>query len=73
MFIKKSKFKDCTEGNGTFSAITLPPPEVKTSHKGKVIGASRGKFARPHMEVERNIMTRRILESKPSFRQMRAL
>jgi hypothetical protein len=47
-----------------FSATTLPPPEVKTSHKLKIIGASRAKFSRPRTEVERNFMAKRVLESK---------
>jgi hypothetical protein len=55
-----------------FSATTLPPPGVKTSHKLKIIGASRAKFSRPRTEVERNLMARRIFENRPSFRQMRA-
>jgi len=54
-----------------FSAITLPPPEVKTSHKTKVIEASRMKFGRPREEVEKEILQRRALEGKPSHLQMR--
>jgi hypothetical protein len=54
-----------------FSAITLPPPEVKTSHKTKIIEASRMKFGRPRAEVEREIMARRVLEEKSSCPQMR--
>jgi hypothetical protein len=53
-----------------FSAITLPPPKVKTSHKAKVIEASRMKFGRPRAEVEREIMARRVLEEKsPRFQR----
>ena len=55
-----------------FSALTLPPPEAKTSHKAKVTEVSRAKFARPRMEIERNITARKILENRPSFRQTRA-
>jgi len=47
-----------------FSAITLPPPEVKTSHKTKAIGSSRMRFARPRAEVEREIMARKGLGGK---------
>jgi hypothetical protein len=54
-----------------FSAITLPPPEVKTSHKASVIAASRMKFGRPRAEVEREIFERRGTEEKPSHPQMR--
>ena len=53
-----------------FSAITLPPPEVKTSYKTKVIEASRIKFGRPRSEVEMEIMARRLLEEKtPRFQR----
>ena len=54
-----------------FSAITLPPPEVKTSHKASVIAASRMKFGRPREEVEREIITRKVKVEKPSHPQMR--
>lgn len=54
-----------------FSAITLPPPEVKTSYRDKIIEASRMKFGRPRDEVEREILVRRGLEEKPSRPQMR--
>lgn len=40
-----------------FSAITLPPPEVKASHKRKIIEASRIQFSRPRREVERAIVS----------------
>lgn len=45
-----------------FSAITLPPPEIKTSYKREVIEASKMKFGRPREGVEREIMKRRITE-----------
>jgi hypothetical protein len=54
-----------------FSAITLPPPKVKTSHKTKVIEASRMKFGRPRAEVEREITERKVLEEKPTRFQRR--
>ena len=54
-----------------FSAITLPPPEVKTSHKSEVIEASRMKFGRPRSAVEREILARKVVEEKPPHPQMR--
>jgi hypothetical protein len=54
-----------------FSAITLPPPEFKTSHKATVIAASRMKFGRPRVEVEREITERRAVEEKFLCPQMR--
>jgi len=54
-----------------FSAITLSPPEVKTSYKTKVIEASRMNFARPRVDVEREILARRVIEEKPSCPQRR--
>jgi len=39
-----------------FSAITLPPPERKTSHKEEVIELSRERYARPRKEVERSLL-----------------
>jgi len=54
-----------------FSAQTLPPPEIKTSHKDKVVEESRNRFAGRREEVEREITERRVLEGKPPFRQMR--
>ncbi|MBM4305159.1 MAG: DUF87 domain-containing protein [Deltaproteobacteria bacterium] len=56
-----------------FSAITLPPFEIRTSHKNKVIETSRTMFARIRVEVEREIMVSRVLESRPTGRQMRFL
>jgi hypothetical protein len=56
-----------------FSALTLPPPGVKTSHKSRIIEASRTKFGRPRTEIEREIMTRSIPEEKPPRFQMRIL
>jgi hypothetical protein len=57
--------------SNAFSAITLPPPEIKTSHKKKIIKTSRKKFTRPRAEVEREILAGRFLEEKPSSRQGR--
>lgn len=54
-----------------FSAATLHPPEVKTSHKTKVIEASRIKFARTKAEVEREILAKRAVEEKPRHLQRR--
>ncbi len=54
-----------------FSAITLLPPEIKTSHKKKIIKVSRKKFARPRAEVEREILAGRFLEERPPSRQTR--
>jgi hypothetical protein len=54
-----------------FSAITLLPPVVKTSHKATVIEASRMKFGRPRAEVEREILDRRVLMEKRPHHQMR--
>jgi len=56
-----------------FSAVTLPPPEVKTSHKATVIETSRMRFGRPRAEVEREIMARRGMGGKPSYPRMRIL
>jgi hypothetical protein len=56
-----------------FSAITIPPLEIRTSHKTKVIETSRAKFARIRAEVERGIMADRVLDSKSTVRQMRIL
>lgn len=52
-----------------FSAITLPPPEIKTSHKKKIIKRSRKKFARPRAEVEREIIEKGVMERKSLTRQ----
>jgi hypothetical protein len=41
-----------------FSAITLPQPERKTSHKEEVIELSRERYARERKEVEREILFR---------------
>jgi hypothetical protein len=54
-----------------FSAITLPPPEIKTFHKSKIIKASRKNFARPGAEVEREIMGKGVMEERPPSRQTR--
>ncbi len=56
-----------------FSAITIPPLEIRTSHKTRVIEASRAKFARVRAEVEREIMADRVLASRPAAGQMRIL
>ena len=56
-----------------FSAITLPPPEIKTSsYAARVIEASRRKFARPREEVEK-MMGAGVWERKPPRRQMKML
>lgn len=47
-----------------FSAPTLPPPERKTSYKKEVIELSRGRYARPRKEAERES----LLESGSSKR-----
>jgi hypothetical protein len=54
-----------------FSAVTLPPPEAKTSNKTISIEESRRKFARPQAEVEREIMVRRVLKERSSSHQAR--
>jgi len=41
-----------------FSAVTLPPPERKTSHKEEIIELSRRRYARPRGEVEEEILFR---------------
>jgi hypothetical protein len=56
-----------------FSAVTLPPSITQTSHKTMLVEASRTKFARIRAEVEREIMASRVLDSKPTSRQMRIL
>ena len=56
-----------------FSALTIPPLGMRTSHKTKVIEASRAKFARIRAEVEREIMASRISDGKPLSRQIRML
>jgi len=48
-----------------FSAITLPPPKKRTSHKGEAIELSRKRYARPRKEVEREILFRR---PRPNYR-----
>ncbi len=56
-----------------FSAITIPPLGIRTSHKTCVIEASRTKFTKIRAEVEREIMADRVLDSKSTVRQMRIL
>ncbi len=47
-----------------FSAVTLSPPKRKTSHREKVIEASRKRYARPRKEVEREILIKGTYQSK---------
>lgn len=54
-----------------FSAITLSPPEIRTSHKSEVIETSRIRFGRPRAEVERKFLTRNALREKSLFFQKR--
>ena len=54
-----------------FSAITLPPQEIKTSHKEKIIKASSKKYARSRKEVEQEIIARTVSEAKPASKQAR--
>jgi hypothetical protein len=42
-----------------FSAVTLPPPKKRTSHKREIIELSRRKYGRPREEVEREIFLAR--------------
>jgi hypothetical protein len=39
-----------------FSAVTLPPPQRRTSHKGEIIELSRRRYARPRAEVEGELL-----------------
>jgi hypothetical protein len=54
-----------------FSAITLPPQEVKASHQDRILEVSRKRYARSRNEVEKEILARRISEEKPALRQTR--
>ncbi len=47
-----------------FSAITLPPPDIKASHRERIIENSRMKYSRPRGEVEKEIMRGRVLNYK---------
>ena len=50
-----------------FSAITLPPQEIKLLIKKKIIKTSRKRFARNRKEVEQEIMARTASRRKTEF------
>jgi hypothetical protein len=54
-----------------FSAITLPPPQRKISHKEEVIKLSREKYGKPRKEVEREILFKSYIEAKKQTSQRR--
>jgi len=57
------------ETSRPFSAVTMPPPEVKTSRKDEIIEASRKRFGRPRKEVERDILARPVSSPPAASRQ----
>jgi hypothetical protein len=52
-----------------FSAITLPQPERKTSHKEEVIELSRERYTRERNQVEREILLRSSYYSNATYNQ----
>jgi DNA helicase HerA-like ATPase len=52
-----------------FSAITLPQPERKTSHKEEVIELSRERYARERNQVEKEILFRSSYYSNAAYNQ----
>lgn len=52
-----------------FSAITLPPPERKTSYKKEVIELSRVRYARPRKEVEREILSKSTSSNRTRYQR----
>jgi len=52
-----------------FSATTLPLPDRETSHKGKIIEASRVRYGRPRKDVEGKMLLRIGTEVKRETRQ----
>jgi len=52
-----------------FSAVTLPPPKFKRSHRNKIIKTSREKYGKPREEVEREITFRSNLKTSRQIHQ----
>lgn len=52
-----------------FSAVTLPPSEKDKSYKKKIIEVSRGRYGRPRMQVEKEILSQVIVETKNKIGQ----
>jgi len=57
-------------GSQPFSAVTMPPAEVKTSYREKIIEESRKKYAKSKKEIEREVLLRNQFETKRESGQM---
>ncbi|MFW6173018.1 MAG: ATP-binding protein, partial [Elusimicrobiota bacterium] len=52
-----------------FSAVTLPSPKSRFSHRNEIIKTSRAKYGRPREEVEREIIFRSNLKASKQIQQ----
>jgi len=53
-----------------FSAVTLPAPRARTSHRDEIVALSRRRYARPRREVERGLIRGSSAPDMPGTRRL---